>query len=78
MSTSFLGVKCWLRSNYNYITSSQKEEPPFYWKGLYKCIKCKSEFRCYIKDEPIEFGFMVVSWPEIAGEYHDRIKKENV
>ena len=41
-------------------------------------MKCESNFRCYIKDEPQETGIIIVTWPETAGQFHDIIKKEKV
>lgn len=70
------GVKCWLKNIYNYITQSKNRNPPYFWKGLYRCIdsKCESKFRCHIKDEPIKSGIINISWP-IVPINHEKLKK---
>ena len=59
------GVNCWLKSNYNYISSAVFINPAFYWKGLYLCINaaCEIEYRAFIKDKPSGGDIsLVVSW----------------
>ena len=68
-------MKCWLKNIYNGITTSQKDKPSFYWKGLYKCChwNCKNQFKAFIKSKPVEDGFIEISWSELSE--HNKLTK---
>jgi hypothetical protein len=68
------GVKCCLKSVWNYIKANDNIKP--YWSGHYKCTlkQCSNSFMCVIQTKPIENQEVVVDIKLFGLAIHPLIK----